>query len=145
MARKIRELIRDLEKAGFVCRSGKGSHRNFMHISGAVITISGHPGDDAKPYQEKMVKLRIKESQGGFKQRRADFKAYLAISGIFNRQEAVAVDNAAGQLSRFNYMRSGVIYIMSIIAARRRLWWLVDVFVLLLRGGKSLRRRLRKH
>lgn len=29
--RKIRELIRDLEKAGFVNRGGKGSHRNYEH------------------------------------------------------------------------------------------------------------------
>jgi predicted RNA binding protein YcfA (HicA-like mRNA interferase family) len=64
MARKIRELIRVLEKAGFINRSGKGSHRNFMHILGVVITLSGYPGDDAKPYQEKMVKLKIEETQG---------------------------------------------------------------------------------
>jgi predicted RNA binding protein YcfA (HicA-like mRNA interferase family) len=63
MARKIRELIRDLEKAGFINRGGRGSHRNFMHISGVVMTISGHPGDDAKPYQEKIVKLKIEEAQ----------------------------------------------------------------------------------
>src|SRR5947208_650117 len=30
MPRKIRELIRDLEAAGFINR-GKGSHRNFIH------------------------------------------------------------------------------------------------------------------
>ena len=29
MPRKIRQLIADLEKAGFVNRGGKGSHRNF--------------------------------------------------------------------------------------------------------------------
>jgi len=63
LTRKIRELIRDLEREGFINRGGKGSHRNFMHISGVVITVSGHPGDDAKPYQEKMVKLKIEESQ----------------------------------------------------------------------------------
>lgn len=63
MTRKIRELIRELEKAGFINRGGKGSHRNFMHISGVVITLSGHPGNDAKPYQEKIVKLKIEETQ----------------------------------------------------------------------------------
>jgi predicted RNA binding protein YcfA (HicA-like mRNA interferase family) len=31
MPRKIRELIADLEKAGFINRGGKGSHRNFAH------------------------------------------------------------------------------------------------------------------
>jgi predicted RNA binding protein YcfA (HicA-like mRNA interferase family) len=63
MTKKIRELINDLEKADFVNRGGKGSHRNFMHISGIVLTLSGHPGDDAKPYQEKLVKLKIGETQ----------------------------------------------------------------------------------
>lgn len=63
MTRKIRELIRDLEKAGFISRGGKGSHRNFMHISGIVLTLSGHPGDDVKLYQEKLVRLKIMETQ----------------------------------------------------------------------------------
>ena len=58
MARKIRELIKDLEMTGFVGRGGKGSHRNFVHVSGVVITLSGKPGDDAKPYQEKLIKKR---------------------------------------------------------------------------------------
>lgn len=62
MPRKIRELINALEKAGFVNRGGKGSHRNFLHDKGIAITISGKPGDDAKPYQEKQVKRKIEES-----------------------------------------------------------------------------------
>lgn len=63
MPRKIRQLIKDLEKAGFFNRGGKGSHRNYKHEKGMIITISGKLGDDAKPYQEKLVKLRIKESK----------------------------------------------------------------------------------
>jgi len=63
MPRKIRELIKDLEMAGFVDRGGKGSHRNFQHASGVVLTLSGQPGDDAKPYQEKLIEQKIKESQ----------------------------------------------------------------------------------
>jgi len=50
MPRKIRELISDLERAGFMYRGGKGSHRNFIHGSGVLITLSGNPGQDAKPY-----------------------------------------------------------------------------------------------
>jgi len=50
--------------SGFAERRGKGSHRNFMHPSGVVLTVSGHPGDDAKPYQIKMVKEKIEESRG---------------------------------------------------------------------------------
>jgi len=34
-------LIRDLEKAGFINGGGKGSHRNYIHESGLVLTISG--------------------------------------------------------------------------------------------------------
>jgi predicted RNA binding protein YcfA (HicA-like mRNA interferase family) len=63
MPRKIRELIRDLEMVGFVDRGGKGSHRNFFHESGIVITLSGNPGDDAKPYQEKAVRQKIEEAR----------------------------------------------------------------------------------
>jgi predicted RNA binding protein YcfA (HicA-like mRNA interferase family) len=63
MPRKIHELIRDLELAGFVFRGGKGSHSNFVYRSGVVLTISGKLGDDAKPYQEKLVKQKIKETQ----------------------------------------------------------------------------------
>jgi predicted RNA binding protein YcfA (HicA-like mRNA interferase family) len=63
MPRKLRQLIADLERAGFVNRGGKGSHRNFLHSKGLRVTISGKPGDDAKPYQEREVKRRIEESQ----------------------------------------------------------------------------------
>ena len=48
--RKIRQLIADLEKHGFVDRGGKGSHRNFLNPSGVKITLSGAPGEDAKHY-----------------------------------------------------------------------------------------------
>jgi predicted RNA binding protein YcfA (HicA-like mRNA interferase family) len=64
MPRKIRDLIKDLEDAGFVNRGGKGSHRNFAHSKVTrPITISGNLGDDARPYQEKAVKLAIEESK----------------------------------------------------------------------------------
>jgi len=63
MPKKIRVLVKELEKAGFVNRGGKGSHRNFLHHSGIVLTLSGKLGDDAKPYQEKLVKQKIEESQ----------------------------------------------------------------------------------
>ena len=64
MPRKVRELIADLEAAGFVERGGKGSHRNFAHPRVAKpVTISGRPGDDAKAYQERAVKKAIEESK----------------------------------------------------------------------------------
>ena len=64
MPRKIRQLIADLEKHGFVNRGGKGSHRNFLHPSGVKITVSGAPGEDAKHYQEPFDKLRAGYSNG---------------------------------------------------------------------------------
>ncbi len=63
MPRKVRQLIADLEKAGFVNRGGKGSHRNFMHPKGARVTLSGHPGHDALPYQEREVRKKIAETR----------------------------------------------------------------------------------
>ncbi len=62
MPPKIRELLRSLEKAGFVNRGGKGSHRNYEHPNGARVTISGNLSDDAKPYQEKLVKQKLGEA-----------------------------------------------------------------------------------
>lgn len=56
MPRKVRQLIADLEKVGFVNRGGKGSHRNFTHPKGLRVTISGGAGDDAKHYQERDVR-----------------------------------------------------------------------------------------
>ena len=65
MPRKIRELIAELEKHGFVNRGGKGSHRNFTHPRvDRPVTISGDAGDDAKKYQEKAVKAAIVEATG---------------------------------------------------------------------------------
>ncbi len=63
MPRKVRELIRDLEQAGFANRGGKGSHRNFEHSNSVRVTLSGQLGDDAKPYQEREVKRAIEESR----------------------------------------------------------------------------------
>ncbi len=66
MATTIRDLVRELTSAGFyeVRGRGKGSHRKYTHTrySGAV-TLSGHLGDDAKPYQKKQVKRAIEEVQ----------------------------------------------------------------------------------
>lgn len=64
MPRKIRELIRDLEAAGFMNRGGKGDHKNFVHPKVVKpVTISGKAGEDAKHYQEKAVRAAIEESK----------------------------------------------------------------------------------
>jgi len=59
MPRKLRQLMADLEKAGFVNRGGKGSHRNFTHPKGLRLTVSGGAGDDAKHYQERDVRRAL--------------------------------------------------------------------------------------
>src|SRR2546428_13086016 len=59
MPRKVRQLFADLEKAGFVNRGGKGSHRNFTHPKGVRVTLSGGPGDDARHYQERDVRRAL--------------------------------------------------------------------------------------
>jgi predicted RNA binding protein YcfA (HicA-like mRNA interferase family) len=64
MPQKIRQLIRDLQRAGFIDRVGKGDHRNLVHPNVAKpVTISGKPGDDAHDYQEKAVQRDIEESR----------------------------------------------------------------------------------
>ena len=62
MPRKIRELIADLEAAGFTNKGGKGSHRNYVHPKRAKpLTVSGKLGDDARLYQERQIGNAIKE------------------------------------------------------------------------------------
>lgn len=64
MPPKIRELVAELERAGFADRGGKGSHRNFVHPKVTKpITISGATGDDAKLYQVRAVKRAVEESK----------------------------------------------------------------------------------
>jgi predicted RNA binding protein YcfA (HicA-like mRNA interferase family) len=47
-----------------VDRGDKGGHRNFTHPKVArPVTVSGSPGDDAKHYQVRAVRLAIEESK----------------------------------------------------------------------------------
>ena len=64
MPKKIKQLIKELERAGFVNRGGKGIHRNFVHPKVAKpVTISGKIGADALHYQKRDVKKAIEESK----------------------------------------------------------------------------------
>lgn len=64
MPPKIRELVSDLERAGFRNRGGRGSHRNYVHPNVAKpVTISGNLGADAHPRQIKDVRSAIEESR----------------------------------------------------------------------------------
>jgi len=60
---KVRELVQELNRAGFIDRGGEGSHRNFEHAGGGLVTVSGRAGDDAKPCQEREVSRAIEEAQ----------------------------------------------------------------------------------
>jgi predicted RNA binding protein YcfA (HicA-like mRNA interferase family) len=65
MPKKIRELKGILSKAGFTFRTGKGSHTVWSHPNlPDKLTMSGHDGDDAKPYQEKMVQRALQKLGG---------------------------------------------------------------------------------
>ena len=64
MPPKVRELIGEPERAGFVNRGGKRSHRNFVHprVSRPVV-LAGNPGDDAKRYQANAVRAAVEEAR----------------------------------------------------------------------------------
>ena len=63
MPRKIRQLKADLRKAGAYQVSQEGSHTKWKHplVSSSMLILSGHDGDDAKPYQEKAVRDLLRE------------------------------------------------------------------------------------
>ena len=70
MPRKIRELKRDLRRAGFESCPGKGSHTFWRHplLPATKVTLSGHDGDDAHHYQEEQVREALealRAVQGG--------------------------------------------------------------------------------
>ena len=63
MPRKIRQLKADLRKVGAYQVSQEGSHSKCRHdlVPASTLVLSGHDGDDAKPYQEKAVRELIRE------------------------------------------------------------------------------------
>lgn len=62
MPPKIRQLIAELERAGFRNRGGSGSHRNFEHpLCTRIVTLSGKMGNDALDYQIKKIKDALAE------------------------------------------------------------------------------------
>lgn len=62
MPKKIRELIKMIEKAGWRLERCKGSHRQYVK-EGRSYTIAGALGDDPKPYQEKEINKLINKPQ----------------------------------------------------------------------------------
>jgi len=47
---KIREIIKIIEKDGWILNRTKGSHRQFKHqAKSGTVTIAGHPSDELHP------------------------------------------------------------------------------------------------
>ena len=63
MPRKIRQLKTDLRRAGVSQGSQEGSHTKWKHplVPASMLILSGHDGDDAKPYQEKAVRDLLRQ------------------------------------------------------------------------------------
>ena len=69
MPRKIRQLVRDLRRAGFEAlpQRGKGSHSMWKHPAYPdipLVTLAGQLGDDAQPYQERGVQHVLAQVKG---------------------------------------------------------------------------------
>jgi predicted RNA binding protein YcfA (HicA-like mRNA interferase family) len=64
MPRKIRQLIADLEQAGFIHTSTPGSHRKFRNAAGITVILSGRSGADAHHDQEKDTRQAIAAARG---------------------------------------------------------------------------------
>lgn len=62
MPKKIRELIKMLEKAGFTLDRCRGDHRQYKK-GGLLYTVSGKLGQDAQRYQEKDVKTLCEQEK----------------------------------------------------------------------------------
>ncbi len=65
MPPKIRKLKANLRKAGFLYRSGKGSHTHwyYQHNFSIRVSLAGNDGDDADRYQIEEVDNAIKRAK----------------------------------------------------------------------------------
>jgi predicted RNA binding protein YcfA (HicA-like mRNA interferase family)/predicted RNase H-like HicB family nuclease len=55
---KVREIVAELEQAGFVERSGKGSHRNFVHpkVAKRRCEVLSNPRRETRDWGVKIMK-----------------------------------------------------------------------------------------
>jgi len=53
---RAREIIRRLEKAGFVYRRQSGSHARYVHSDGRGVTVPMHPGDVPVPVLRSILR-----------------------------------------------------------------------------------------
>lgn len=53
---KVKEVIKIIERDGWVLRRIKGSHRQYKHqIKTGLVTVAGHPSDDLAPKTLKSI------------------------------------------------------------------------------------------
>jgi predicted RNA binding protein YcfA (HicA-like mRNA interferase family) len=53
---KVRDIIRMIERDGWVLARTRGSHRQYRHSSKTgTVTIAGHPSDEIHPKTESSI------------------------------------------------------------------------------------------
>ena len=61
---KVREVIRELERAGWLLVRTKGDHRVFRYPDGRIAVVSGRLGDDVRPGTYKAILRQTKIKEG---------------------------------------------------------------------------------
>jgi len=61
---KVREVIKELEKAGWRQVRAKGDHRVFKHSDGRITVVSGQLSDDVRPGTYKAILRQTKIKEG---------------------------------------------------------------------------------
>ncbi len=53
---KVRDLLRELVRDGWVLKNQEGSHRQFVHYSKpGKVTVAGHPSEEMDPKTKKSI------------------------------------------------------------------------------------------
>ena len=86
---------------------------------------------------------KVYQSQGGLSAKKKRLKARLTISRFFGRKVPVYDYDRLLQPSLRDYLVSGLLYVGSLFATKRRLWWLLDVYCPLLSFASHLKSKLR--
>lgn len=70
MPRKVRELRRDLARAGWYIERQKGSHQTWRHplLPGERVVLAGHDSADAHGYQEDDVREAVARARAARRQ-----------------------------------------------------------------------------
>jgi len=61
---KAKEVVRILERMGFVEVRGRGSHKQFNHPDGRFTTVPMHQGRDISPFLLRKIAGDVKSSVG---------------------------------------------------------------------------------